>query len=152
MNKKKLLRKARNIIAAIMTLIVMATGTIQIVQASNKIMLTTFELILISDDVNFYNQRVNKNERNEVYYDLTQSRRQELYTSEDFIISRYSSIENHLIKVCIMILSILMYPALVIMWRNRFCVFYRKLRRCNLTRKREQDMNIRTHEKVSSTD
>ena len=132
--KKKMLRTLVNILS----LLAMVLGTIQILQVSNKIISTSVDLMVISSNVNYYNEHMNKNSITHEFYVANDNRRQELYNNDDVIISTFSSIENSFVKAGILILAILMYPMMIVVWATKFRSYCRRVRRRNLAKLRHK--------------
>ena len=132
--KKKMLRTLVNILS----LLAMVLGRIQILQVSNKIISTSVDLMVISSNVNYYNEHMNKNSITHEFYVANDNRRQELYNNDDVIISTFSSIENSFVKAGILILAILMYPMMIVVWATKFRSYCRRVRRRNLAKLRHK--------------
>ncbi len=135
--KKRMLRTLVNILS----LLAMVLGTIQILQISNKIIMTSADLMVISSNVNYYNEHMLKNSTTEEFYLANDNRRQELYNNDDVIIREFSSIENSFVKAGVLLLAISMYPMMIVVWATKFRSYCRKVRRRNLAKmKRKKEL------------
>lgn len=99
----------------IVTLLVFIFGTISLIQMSNKIVVTSCNLIILRDNASFYNEQAQKTDKMTENYIQNDEKRQEIYNSQDNII-RWFSNQNTMMKIVILFLSIMLYPMILLVW------------------------------------
>ena len=128
-------KKVVRTLSKILTLLMLVLGTITIIESCNKIVGTTFELLVLRDNALYYNSLPIKSEKLNEEYDKNDTKRKEIYNSEDTLIRTFSN-QNALVKVCICVIAILTYPLVFVAWARQMVLYLFKIRRKIIKTKR----------------
>lgn len=127
----------RKVLVKILTIVTLIIGTATIFQTSNKIMKTSFDLIMMRDSASYYNEQYRKTDAMTEKYLKLDAERQKIYNSEDTVIRVFSN-QKALVKIFIMICAAISYPLILYMWLSLIIrEFVRYVRRRNRRKRRE---------------
>lgn len=105
----------------ILTILALFLGSVVIVQNCCKIAKTGMNLMVLNDNIQFYNEQERKTDNMTEEAKYYFSERQKIYDSEDCVVRTFSNL-NTVMKVIAFLISILMIPMILFMW------FYHVLR------------------------
>lgn len=116
-------------LVTIVTLLVLMIGSINLIELANKIVKVSVDLILIRDDIEFYNENSRKTDNmTECTEKLMQERNEKYYQSEDWQIKTFSNMFWGL-KIIILMAMLSMYIMIPYMWIRVIAFFIRRYRR-----------------------
>lgn len=122
--------KKMRLIVNILTLLLLAIGTLAIVSYCNKIVTTSLDMLVYRDNALFYIEQ-NKDDSEE-FVQNQEIRTEKFYESSDDVV-RFFSNQNFLVKTLIFLVALLMYPLIGVVWLRELnkcrVLLYRKLRR-----------------------
>ncbi len=96
-------------IVTIVTLLCLVAGAFSVMQNCVKIVKTGFELMILQDNAQFYNEQELKTDNMTEDYDQNDAKRQSIYNSEDIVIRVFSNLPI-LIKIAVWLLAIVGIP------------------------------------------
>ncbi len=111
------------VMVCIMTIIAMFVGSVKLLQSSVKVIATAAELLVIRDNVQFYNEQSRKTDAMTAEYHENETRRQGLYNSADNVVRNFSR-GNILVKLFTLVGALLTFIMIPYMW---FCHIIRAL-------------------------
>lgn len=121
---KKILRAS----VSILTFLVFVFGTIATIQVCNKIVSTSLELLVLSDNAMYYNDNPRKTDTMTEKYLENNKKRQEIYNSKDDVVRNFSN-QHTLVKLVILLVAIAIYPLMFLVWFKQICMIAYKSRK-----------------------
>ena len=121
----------RRTLVIFLTLLILVTGCVSLLQCSAKVVKTGTTLTLIWFSHNQYNEAATKTSQLTQYYNQDEAERKALYNSEDWVVRTYSNC-NIVVKIVVLLLamaSFLFFPYLVFLFvLESICEYIRKNR------------------------
>lgn len=122
----------------ILIVLIFVAGSLAITHISSKVIDTAFDLMILNDNAQFYNEQLCKTDAMTEEYRENNKLRQAIYNSEDTIVRVYSNM-NVLLKLFFLFVAVALLLAVPLLWI--YCIFvmvYRFLyRRQTRTRRRK---------------
>lgn len=109
------MKKAIAIVVNILTVLSIFIGSILLVETNVKIVRTAGELMTINADQQYYNESTRKTDEMTAQYEERDAERKSFYNSDDIVIRVFSN-QNAPLKIVILLVSLLMIPAIPLMW------------------------------------
>lgn len=104
-----------NFIKAILAILLLVFMSAELINANNRILSTASTLANISMEIQDYNESYIKTDERTAEIERLYEKRAELYNSDDWLISTFST-SNSLIKIVFILLAIVSYLAVIIIW------------------------------------
>ena len=104
--------KTTRFVINLLTLCIMVVGMITLHGVNTKILSTTVDLLVIRDNISFYNEQPRKTDAMTTEAEDWFEERQEIYESEDFVIRTFSN-QNTLVKLIIILMTLASYPVMI---------------------------------------
>lgn len=104
-----------NFLKAILAILLLVFMSAELINANNRILSTASTLANISMEIQDYNESYIKTDERTAEIERLYEKRAELYNSDDWLISTFST-SNSLIKIVFILLAIVSYLAVIIIW------------------------------------
>ncbi len=101
--------------AKILVLFILVVGTLTVVFAACKVISTSGKLLVLNDNIQFYNEQTRKTDAMTKDVEHYFKERQKIYDSDDIVIHFFAN-QNTLAKMIILIIAVASFPALFYMW------------------------------------
>ena len=127
------MEKLRRHVVNILTLFMLAIGTLVVVFYCNKIVATSLQMLVLRDNAEFYIEQ--NADDTEEFIQNQELRNEQFYMSEDDVVRNFAN-QNFLVKTAIFLAAILMYPFILMVWLNQLNkgreVLIKKLKRLRI--------------------
>ena len=127
------MRKLIKLGVNILTLFMLAMGTLVTVSYCNKIVTTSIDMLILRDNAIFYMEQ--NLDSTEEFVQNQELRNEQFYMSEDDVVRNFAN-QNFLVKTAIFLAAILMYPFILMVWLNQLNrgreVLIKKLKRLRI--------------------
>ena len=127
------MRKLIKLGVNILTLFMLAMGTLVTVSYCNKIVTTSIDMLILRDNAIFYMEQ--NLDSTEEFVQNQELRNEQFYYSEDDVVRNFAN-QNFLVKTAIFLAAILMYPFILMVWLNQLNkgreVLIKKLKRLRI--------------------
>lgn len=126
--------------ARILAFLLLIVGTISIISCANKIVSTAADLIVLNDNIRYYNDSPRKTDKMTDQCENYFAERAKFYNSEDQIVHFFANLPT-LVKALVLLVTIATYFAVPAMWViliiQRICVIRRRVavNRANRTKR-----------------